>query len=250
MSGPIYPYAPVPSSNAIGSFTIGVSPIGTIIPFNFWDTILSQYANSPVLTKLIGDFDEYVDQTQNLDAFYDLIWNVDTAQGYGLDVWGRIVGVTRVLSVPTSTYLGFDEQGSTVGTFGQSPFFMGEPSTGNYLLSDSAFRILIFAKALANISDGSTPSINQILLNLFPGRGNCYVTDQNPVGGPFFGFEESGDSQTFGQATFYGADETPNMTIFYVFDFLLTPVEFAIVEQSGVLPKPVGVAASVVQITI
>src|SRR5579871_5512746 len=99
MTGPAYPPAPGPGSNAIGSFEIGVSPVGTIPAFDYLQTIISQYANSPILTQLIANFDQYIDPTKNLDAFFDLIWNVDTAQGYGLDVWGRIVGVTRVLQV-------------------------------------------------------------------------------------------------------------------------------------------------------
>jgi len=216
MTGPPYPPLNPPGSNAIGSFVIGVSPIGTIRPFDFWTTVISQYANSPVLTQLISDFADYVDQTQNFDDFYDLVWNVDTAQGHGLDVWGRIVDVRRTLHIPTpGTFFGFEE---AVGAepFGQAPFFSGDPLTTNFDLSDTAFRTLIFAKALANISDGSIPSINQMLLNLFPNRGNAYVTDGL------------------------------NMSMTYTFGFSLSPVEFAIVSQSGVLPKPVGVSATVV----
>ncbi len=41
-----------------------------------------------------------IDPTADLNAFYDLVWNVATAQGWGLDVWGRIVGVTRNLNIP------------------------------------------------------------------------------------------------------------------------------------------------------
>lgn len=188
--------------------------------FDYWNTIVSQYANSPILTTLIGNFFQYVDQTQNLDNFYDLIMNVDTAQGYGLDVWGRIVGVTRTVTLSSGgKFLGFEEAtGVTVDPFNQSPFFSGVSSSNNFDLSDDAFRILIFAKALSNISDGSIPSINQILLNLFPGRGNAYVTDD-------------------------GA-----MTMTYTFEFVLTDVEVAILVQTGVLPKPVGVAATIVQI--
>ena len=37
-----------------------------------------------------------------------------------------------------------------------------------------------------------------------------------------------------------------NMAMQYVFTFGLTPVEYAILTQSGVLPKPVGVSASLV----
>lgn len=210
---------PRPGSNAIGSFVIGVSPIGDIPPFDYWSTIISQYANSPILTTLIGNFAAYVDQTANMDAFFDLVWNVDTAQGWGLDVWGRIVGVSRTLNVvATGKFLGFDEATAiSADPFNQSPFYSGGSITNNFLLSDSAFRTLIFAKALANISDGSIKSINQLLLRLFPNRGNCYVTDNGL------------------------------MTMTYTFKFALTPVEAAIVTQSGVLPKPTGVAVTYVQ---
>lgn len=246
-TGPIYPYSPVPGSNAIGSFTIGKSPVGTIAPFNYWTTILSQYANSPRLTALIKNFFQYIDQTKNFDAFYDLIWNVATAQGYGLDVWGRIVVVSRTLSIPDEKFFGFQEQGNTVGTFGQFPF-ASQQITQNYRLSDDAYRTLIYAKALANICDGSTPAINQILLKLFPNRGNCYVTDVSPSNTNSFSFKESNNETPFGSEPFFNASaQTPNMTIFYVFNFALSPVELAIVQQSGVLPKPTGVAASVVQ---
>lgn len=209
---------PLPGSNGIGQFIIGVSPIGNITPFDYWQTIISQYANSPSLTALIGNFSAYIDQTQNMDAFFDMIWNVATAQGYGLDIWGRIVGVSRVLSVAfDGRYFGFDE--ATVVSaepFGQAPFYNGDPLTENFSLSDAAYRTLIYAKALANICDGSIPAINQILLRLFPGRGNCYVTD--------------------------GLD----MTMTYTFDFALSSVELSILESSGVLPTPTGVSYEIV----
>lgn len=217
MTGPPYPHVNLPGSNAIGSFIIGVSPIGTIRPFDFWSTVISQYANSATLTQLISDFADYVDQTVNFDNFFDFIWNVDTAQGAGLDVWGRIVGVQRILHVPNAgTYLGWQEALPGSQPWNQAPWFSGQPLTTNFALADAPFRTLIFAKALANISDGSIPSINQLLLNLFPNRGNAFVTD--------------------------GLD----MSMTYTFQFALTQVELAIVSQSGVLPKPVAVSATVV----
>lgn len=190
---------------------------------NPFATVISQYDNSPTLLQLIENVNVYLDPAANLDAFYSLIWNVDTAVGYGLDVWGRIVGVQRVLQVASDVYFGFAEASDATSI---SPFnsggslFSGGAITSNFALSDEAFRTLILAKALANITDGSIPSINQILLNLFPGRGNCYVTD--------------------------GLD----MSMTYTFQFspALTPVEFAIVSQSGVLPRSTGVSATVVQI--
>jgi len=219
VSGPPYPREPLPGSNAIGSFQIGVSPIGDVPVLDSFDTIISQYANSPVVDSLIQSFQGAVDQTANIDAFFDLVWNIDSAEGWGLDVWGRIVGVTRVLNIEIGEYFGMQgPAGASGAPYNIAPFYNGAPLTTNFSLTDSAFRQLIFAKALANISDGSIPSINQILLLLFPGRGNCYVTD--------------------------GLD----MTMTYTFLFKLSPVEAAIIGQSGILPKPVGVQAAVVQI--
>jgi len=219
MSGPTYPKILVP--NAIGTFVIGGSPIGTIPSFDVFVTIISQYANSPRLVQLLQDFASYLDPGVLIDSFYDNMWNIITAQGYGLDVWGRIVGVSRVVPVPNlNTFIGFDEQttvtSDTFGPGGQSPFFQGNPLTNNVSLTDFAFRTLILAKALANITDGSIASLNQLLLSLFPGRGNAYVTDGN------------------------------NMTMTYTFLFALTPAELSIVLNSGVLPRPPGVAVTII----
>lgn len=245
MTGPDLP-RPVSGSNAIGSFVIGVSPIGDIPTFDVWTTIISQYANSDILTGIIEGFASFIDQTKNLADFFDLLWNVDTAQGYGLDVWGRIVGINRVIKVPVGGWFGFDEAGDAL-TFGQGPFYGGASLTENFALDDKSYRTLIFAKALANISANTIPAINQMLLNLFPNRGNCYVTE-GQVGDPYFGFSESTTGFGFDQAPFYGGQPLPeNMTMTYTFEFALSPVELAIVQQSGVLPKPTGVKATVVQ---
>lgn len=203
-------------------FTIGVSaiggpdPIGTVSAFDVWKTVLKQYANSPVLMQLILNMDSYLDQSTNFDNFFDLVMNVDTAQGWGLDVWGRIVNVSRILSVTEDQlFLGYQEAGQTAQPFNQAPFYSGQRFNDAFVLTDSAYRVLILAKALANICDGSIPAINQILLNLFPNRGNCYVVDNL------------------------------NMTMTYKFEFVLTAVELAIVAQSGVLPRSTGVSANV-----
>jgi len=184
---------------------------------NFLQTVISQYINSPTLMQLIKNFNQYIDPTTNLNNFYNMIFNVDTAQGYGLDCWGRIVGVNRVLQVTQGLFFGFQEAGSGAYLpFNQGQFYTGQPTTSNYALSDDAFRTLIFAKALANISDGSIPSINQILINLFGTMGNCYVQDNN------------------------------DMSLTYVFDFTPSAVDQAIIENSGVLPRPTGVSTSII----
>jgi hypothetical protein len=240
-----YPRPPVGIPNGIGQFVIGVSPIGTQPGFDVWSTVISQYANSPILTTLITNLDQYIDQTRNLDAFYDAMLNIQTAQGYGLDCWGRIVGVNRVLQVQDVNWFGFEEASPGSFTFGQGSFYSGAPLTSNYALSDEAYRTLIYAKAAANITDGSIPAINRILMTLFPNRGNAYVTDGFQSAG-WFGFAESQNALGFGQASFYSGQTVQSMVMTYTFTFQLSPVELAIVQQSGVLPKSTGVAASVV----
>jgi Protein of unknown function (DUF2612) len=181
---------------------------------DYRQTIISQYAQSPTLNQIITNLNNNIDPSAIIDDFYNMVWNVDTAQGYGLDVWGRIVGVGRVLQISASKYFGFDEATTlSADPFEQSPFYGGQTINNNFILSDPGFRTLIYAKALANITDGSIRTLNQILTILFGGVGNAYVQDNR------------------------------NMTLTYTFTFTPTPVDVAIIQQSGVLPRPTGVQA-------
>lgn len=128
-------------------------------------TILSQYSNSATLMQLVDSMNQYFSPDTDLDAFYAAIWNVlapgATLNDYGLDVWGRIVGVNRNLNLPAGT--------TNPGGFSFTP--------GTYRLNNSDFRTLILVKALANITDCTAPSLNALLTQLFAGRGRCYVKD-------------------------------------------------------------------------
>jgi len=224
MTGPDYPPSPGAAGGGagIGTFIIGASPIGSVKPFNVWRTVISQYANSPRLMQLILNFQDYIDPTVNLDRFFNLIWNLDTAVGYGLDVWGRIVAVNRVLKIAVGPrYFGFEEgtpDYEPFGTGGLGPFYSGQKLTDNYILTDDGFRVLILAKAFSNICDGSIPAINRLLLMLFGTSGKCYVVDNL------------------------------DMTFKYVFEFQLTQLQYSILVNSGVFPKPTGVSYTIDQL--
>lgn len=220
-----WPPFPEAGSNAFGEFSFGKSPFGTIQSFDWKKTVISQYANSTTMMSMIDSWWAAIDQTQDIDLFFTNVWNISTASGYGLDIWGAIVGVNRNLQVNNSgNYFGFI-QGVTwdnMAPGGLNPFYSGQPLTSNYTLTDNAYRQLILAKALANICDGSILSLNAILMTLFgptnpfgPG-GQCHVTD--------------------GQ----------NMTMTITFNFHLTPVQTSIIYNSGVLPLPCGVAVTIV----
>src|SRR3546814_6635908 len=102
-------------------------------------TIISQYANSPTLVSLIQNMNQYIDQRTNFAAFYDFVWNVDTAQGFGLDIWGKIVGVGRELQINEPVlYFGFDDGLQDYSPFDEAPFYDGPQATTTYRLSDDA----------------------------------------------------------------------------------------------------------------
>jgi len=192
------------------------TPTGAAANGYFFDpfaTVLSQYANSPIITTLVDCFAQWLDPASRFDDFYELLWNIDTAQGFGLDVWGRILGVNRVLQVPLGAYLGF-ESDAQAQPFGFGIFYSGSRATNNVALTDQAYRTLLLAKAALNITNASIPATNAILLSVF---GDGYVRDNL------------------------------DMTLTYAFSETLTPLQTAIVYQSGVLPKPCGVAFTVEQ---
>lgn len=188
---------------------------------NVEQTIISQYANSATIVGLIQYMNQYLDSHANFDQFYDYVWNVETAQGFGLDILGRIVGINRIIQIPQAPlYLGFEEALPGSFTFNSQPFYSGPAATQSFSLSDDAYRQLILLKALANISAMSAPAINQLLLNFFGSDSRAYVVDEG------------------------------KMQLRYVFEFLLTPVQFAIITTSGALPHPAGVTVRVMSISL
>jgi hypothetical protein len=180
-------------------------------------TIISQYFDSTTIQTIVNYMNQWKGPEADIELLYDGVWNLDTAVGYGLDRWGRIVGVGRVVqTVAGGPYFGFAEaqDPNAISGFGWGgPLFAGGPTTGNNTLDDAGFRTLILAKAAANISDGSAASINSILNTLFGASGKCYVVDGL------------------------------NMTITYTFEFWLDKLQAAIFYQSGIIPRPAGVQA-------
>lgn len=186
-------------------------------------TVLAQYANSPRIVALIQAFNAWIDPSVDLDTFYDYVWNVDTAQGFGLDIWGAIVDVPRNLQIVTAgQYFGFDESLTAISLtpqpFGQAPFWNGTPASTTYALGDDAYRKLILVKALANITDCTARNLNKLLAFLFEGEGRAYVVD------------------------------TGGMTFRFVFEFILSDVERSIMLNSTAIPRPAGVLAQVMTV--
>lgn len=190
-------------------------------------TVMKQYANSPVLLALLADFDQWLDMGKFSADFLTNVWDISTAQGFGLDIWGRILGRSRYVSAGQTAgkNFGFNTNGAA-GTnwqpFGQAPFYNGD-ATGNvtYPLADDYYRQLLLVKAAANIARCDCPSINYLLRAMFGSRGKCYV----------------------------GYDPNNPMHIGYHFEFIPTPIEKAIIE-SGLFPQPAGTTVEFIYLVL
>lgn len=184
-------------------------------------TVISQYSTAPTLRGIIESLNSAIDTDENLKDLFDLIWNVDTAGERGLEIWARIVAANRQFKLPPEIrgdYFGFI--GSQLFPFNDQPFYNGqEPVSETYTLYGEAFRWAILVKALTNISASDAPSINRILLNLFEGRGDCYVLDRG------------------------------SMMMLLRVKFELKPYERAIIGSAGYMLRPAGVLLDVLEIS-
>lgn len=200
----------------ISSEPLGFAGVGDEQPlfFDARQTLLSQYANSPVLTGIISALNFALDLRQAFETFLSYVWDVDSAEGFGLDILGRKVGVRRTLYVSDNPFLGFSTATGSQ-TFGFGSFYNAATATANYAMGDDVYRRVILAKAALNITSCAIPAINAVLMALFPNYGNTYVVD-------------NGD-----------------MTMAYHFGAIPSKVDYAIATQSGVLPKPAGVSFTV-----
>lgn len=201
---------------------------------NWRDTLLSQYASSPSLLALIEGANDAIDPAADITRFFQQVWNLDTATGWGLDVWGRILGVSRNLQVPAQIdYFGFQTDALPERSlpFNVGVFYAGAQSTSTYALSDGAYRSLLYFKAFSNICATTIPSLNFLINRLFGGVTGLYVARDYVIDG-YFASEGSGRAFV---------EDLGNMEMRYVIEFELEPYQSAIVNAPGVLPHPAGV---------
>lgn len=135
-------------------------------------TVQSQYAASPRILALAAQFWQLLDPTPSADLMISKMIDPTTAEGYGLDVWGRIVGIKRALIPVSGDYLAFAPPANVTNpdgdTWDNAPF---NPVTASGLAPDAVFRVYVFVKAMLNIGNGSLASLNRYFSLLFPNSG-------------------------------------------------------------------------------
>ena len=184
------------------------------------ETILTQYSASQRLLRIIDTFNQAVSLDDFTDEFIAKVWDLTTCEAFGLDMWGKIVGVSRYIVAPIeNSSFGFSEANDVnpdyPTPFNDSPFFAGVQETTNVRLGDDAYRTLILCKAFTNISIATIPEINRFLKMLFYQRGRAYCVNYK------------------------------DMTIGLTFEFELAPYEESILTNYDVTPVPSGVLVNV-----
>lgn len=172
-------------------------------------TVQSQYAASPTIVALVDGFADKILPGTDIKLFFQEVFDIMSARGVGLDIWGRILGIGRVLQVGDDQVFGFS--GSGLQPFDQGNFYE-RGVTQAYALTDPAYRDLLLIKALANISSADAATVNALLDKLFPGQ-KAYVI------------------------------ETGVMSVRFVFEFFLQPYQRTIFSTPGLLTRGAGVGS-------
>jgi hypothetical protein len=170
------------------------------------DSIQSQYAASQKIRALIDAMNLRIDPGVDIELFYAKIIDIYTAEGWGLDNWGRILGSGRLLQVEPGDHFGFADSG--LNPFDQGAFYY-PGLTNNYYLADPAYRDLLLFKALANISPSDCATLNRLLGRFF--NGGTYVVEVAP------------------------------MEICFVFEFVLSAYQRSLLRLDFIPPHPAGV---------
>ena len=168
--------------------------------------MISQYANSPKFVSLVNGLTDMFNNAQTLEDWFNVVFNIKTANGYGLDIWGSILNQGRLFFYTNPN------DGTT-----ESVYLKGAQTVDGVNYSseqiEEIYRSVLFIKAMSNVTNATLASLNNMLQFYYSGRGRVYVIE-------------------------YGV-----MEIRYVFEFYVNKLERAIFT-SDIMPNPTGVLAS------
>lgn len=177
--------------------------------------VLWQYDGSPRLLSLLtqkhGWYTE--NQTEFWENWIRDVFDLRTANDFGLAVWARILNIPLVAGVPGSgdrEVFGFDPYGLN---FNQGNF--GRDQSGTLGLSIEQKRMILRLRYFQLISRGTVPEANFVLGEMF-GAGEAFVLD------------------------------ALNMTAVYVFKTPPSSQILFVLQTFDLMPRPAGVGISTV----
>lgn len=182
--------------------------------------ILWQYNDATTLQALLNSKNAWLltNQTQYWQNWYDDVFNLETANQFGLAVWGIILGIKLYVAQPPivdADIFGFD--GSNEFNFDNGIF--GNNTGGSVVLSTDIQRIALRLRYLQITSSGCVPEINRALKQIFSDYGDVWLYDYQ------------------------------NMKQAYMFDFTI-PFEMQyMLDNYDILPRPAGVKSTYIDLT-
>ncbi len=187
----------------------------TIQQFNYGvdlrQALLWQYNNAPNLQSLVSQKNDWyaVNQDQFWENWHDDVFNLDTANQFGLLLWGRILGLDLYVNTVTP------ENKPTFGfavddlNFDNSNFT--DTDGTSILLPLETQRKALKLRYAQLISSGTVPEANRMLKRIFGDLGESFLLDRHA------------------------------MVPTYIFNFPLTSDLLYLFDNYDILPRPAGV---------
>ncbi len=178
--------------------------------------LLWQYDNATNLRGLLDQQNIWYAAYQKgfWQDWYTDVFDLRTANAFGLSVWSIILGQPLFSSFAGNVGYPFFGFGAGNENFGVYNF--GSLTGGNNIYSPTTARLLLQLRYFQLTSSGTVPETNRMLKYLFSSYGDAYLQDNL------------------------------DMTQIYVFNFVI-PAEISyMLTNTDILPRPAGVASSIV----
>lgn len=181
------------------------------------ESLLWQYNEAETLQSILQQKQDWF--TENYtnfwnNWFYD-VFNLETANAFGLDVWAKILNVSFALPpepIRNTNVFGYDPVGGNYFNSNYSP-----TGNGDTVLSTEQKRLILRLTYLKYTSRGTVPDINNILTSYFGFR--VYILD--------------------------GLDMTGTV----ILTEAVTQEDLQIIEEYDLIPRPAGVKVDFITVT-
>lgn len=179
--------------------------------------LLWQHDNATALRSLIESKQDWynVNQATFWANWYRDVFNIDTANDFGLAVWGRILNVGLGLQVDSTIGIPHFGFGIYHRNFNNGNF--ARATSGEQALSTDQKRLIIRLRYYQLISRGTVTEINEAMARIFGDLGQVFVRDPLDMS-----------------------------KITYVFKFTPSSRVRLILDRMNLLPRPSGIGSEYV----
>lgn len=173
--------------------------MSTIQDFDFsvdlMKALLWQHDNAEGLKTLLQKKQQWYDinQTEFWEDWFTNVFDLDTANDFGLAVWARILNVPLQVRVEANVLRPAFGFGVNHKNFNNGSFARGK--SGDISLTTSQQRLVLKLRYFQLISRGAVPETNEWLASLFGDQGSVFVIDHNDMTFATYFFRFQPDSQ-------------------------------------------------------